>query len=125
MHPLLTLLATRPHLLLDHAQAYTALFAQELGLASAAWQRRILLQAAALCCLGVAAVLAGVAVMLWITGIAPSDALWGLVAVPVMPLLIAIICLWLAQQTNTDESFATLSRQINADMALLSDAGKP
>ena len=125
MHPLLALLATRPQLLVDHAQAYGALLGEEFGRASAAWERRALLQAAALCCLSVAAVLAGVAVMLWVTVAAPSNVLWVLVATPVLPLFTAIICLWLARQPTGGESFANLSRQINADLALLRAAGKP
>ena len=67
MHPLLALLATRPQLLVDHAQAYAELFNEEFALARAAWRRQVLLFAVALCCLGVAAVLAGVATLLWFT----------------------------------------------------------
>ena len=65
MHPLLALLATRPQLLADHAQAYAALFNEEFDQARASWQRTAVLQAVALCCVSAAAVLAGVALMLW------------------------------------------------------------
>lgn len=125
MHPLLALLATRPQLLLDHAQAYAALLGEEFGQASNDWQRRALLQVAALGFLGVSAVLAGVAVMLWVTVPIPATAPWVLIAVPVLPLLIAIVCLLLARQSNGREPFANLSRQVNADVALLRAAGKP
>lgn len=125
MHPLLALLATRPQLLLDHAQAYAALLGEEFGQASNDWQRRTLLQVAALGFLGVSAVLAGVAVMLWVTLAIPATAPWVLVAVPVLPLLIAIVFLLLARQSNGREPFANLSRQVNADVALLRAAGKP
>lgn len=125
MHPLLALLATRPQLLLDHAQAYAALLGEEFGQARNDWERRALLQVAALGFLGVSAVLAGVAVMLWVTVALPVTASWVLIAVPVLPLLIAIVCLLLARQSNGREPFANLSRQVNADMALLRAAGKP
>jgi len=125
MHPLLALLATRPQLLIEHAQAYAALLGEEFGQASNDWQRRALLQVTALCFLGVAAVLAGVAVMLWVTVGVSVTAPWVLVAVPILPFLIAIVCLLLARQSNGREPFADLSRQVNADMALLRAAGKP
>lgn len=64
-HPLLHLLLTQPRLLADHVEAYAELVATEIGNVSVAWKRRALLNAVALCCLGVAAVLAGVALMLW------------------------------------------------------------
>jgi hypothetical protein len=125
MHPLLTLLATRPQLLVDHAQAYAALFNEEFGLACATWRRQVLLYAVALCCLGVAAVLAGVATMLWFATAAPVQALWVLVAVPAVPLLVAVVCLLLARQPPQSASFANLSRQINEDLAMLRAAGEP
>jgi len=125
MHPLLTLLATRPQLLVDHAQAYAALFNEEFGLACATWRRQVLLYAVALCCLGVAAVLAGVATMLWFATAAPVQAFWVLVAVPAVPLLVAVVCLLLARQSPQSASFANLSRQINEDVAMLRAAGEP
>jgi len=123
MNPLLALLATRPQLLLDHAQAYAALFNEEFALAAAAWRRRVLLQALALCCLGVAAVLAGVATMLWFTLAAPASALWVLITIPVIPLLLVLVCLLLARQPLPAAAFANMSRQINADLAMLRAAG--
>ncbi|WP_180127736.1 hypothetical protein [Rhodoferax sp. BLA1] len=125
MHPLLALLATRPQLLVDHAQAYAALFSEEFGLARATWQRQVLLYAAALCALGVAAVLAGVATMLWFATAAPAQSLWVLLAVPTVPLLVAVVCLLLARQPAPSASFASLGRQINEDMAMLRAVGEP
>jgi hypothetical protein len=125
MSPLLTLLATRPQLLVDHAQAYAALFTDEFGLARAAWRRQVLLYAVALCALGVAAVLAGVATMLWFATAAPAQAVWVLLAVPTVPLLLAVVCLLLARQPAPAASFANLGRQINADLAMLRAAGEP
>ena len=125
MHPLLALLATRPQLLVDHAQAYAALFTEEFGLARATWRRQVLLYAAALCCLSVAAMLAGVATMMWYATAAPVHALWVLVAVPALPLLLALVCLLLARQPPQSASFANLSRQLDEDMAMLRTAGEP
>jgi len=125
MHPLLALLATRPQLLVDHAQAYAELFNEEFALARAAWRRQVLLFAVALCCLGVAAVLAGVATLLWFTTAAAAQNLWVMVAVPGLPLLVSVVCLLLAKQPPQVASFANLGRQINEDMAMLRTAGEP
>ena len=126
MHPLFALLATRPQLLLDHAQAYSALFLEEFNQAFTSWQRRVALQAVALCCLAVAAMLAGVALMLW--AVSPDlhiHVYWVLLVVPLLPLLAAVVCLWLAQQSTGNDVFATLSRQISADAAMLRAASSP
>lgn len=126
MHPLLALLATRPQLLVDHAQAYAALFNEEFGQACACWRRRAVLQAVALCCLGVAAALAGVALMLW--AVNPDlqvRAMWVLWVTPLLPLLATVACLVMARLQASDQAFANLGRQINADMAMLRAANSP
>lgn len=65
LHPLLHLIASRPQLLADHAAAYAELVAAEFGAETSALKRQALLGALGIGGLGVAAVLAGVAVMLW------------------------------------------------------------
>lgn len=65
IHPLLRLAATQPQMLADHAEAYAALVGEELGRSAAAAKQRLLLAAAGLCLAVTAAVLAGVAAMLW------------------------------------------------------------
>ncbi len=124
--PLLTLLATQPQMLVDHLQAYAVLTHEELGLAGQRWRRQALLLATALCGLGVAAVLGGSALMLWaVSPGLPDRALWVLVAVPLVPLGLAVVCLLLARQPAGSESFANLTRQLSADMAMLRSAGTP
>lgn len=120
MHPLLHLIATRPHLLADHAEAYAELVAAEIGSVSAAWKRRAMLNAVALCCLGVAVVLAGVALMLWaVIPAAPVQALWVLIAVPLVPMVMAVWCVLAAQPQGDDGPFDNVRRQVKADMAML------
>lgn len=63
MHPLLELLLARPQLLADHAQAYAALFTEEMVLARVAWQRQAVCWAIIITCLLSACILAGVAAM--------------------------------------------------------------
>jgi len=126
MPSLLALLATRPQLLVDHAQAYASLFNEEFDQAYASWRRRAALQAIALCCLGVAAVLAGVALMLWAAS--PElqiHAQWVLLSTPLLPLCVAVICLVMVHRQPGGQAFSNLGRQISADMAMLRAASSP
>jgi len=124
MSPLLTLLATQPQLLAEHLQGYSALLNEELRLASQRWRRQALLQVAVFCSLSVAFVLGGAALMLWaVTEPLPERALWVLWATPMLPLVIAGVCLLIARQPADSENFASLGRQLNADMAMLRTAG--
>jgi hypothetical protein len=126
MHPLLTLLATRPQLLADHAQAYAGLCHEEFGQSFTAWRRWAMLQAVALCCLSVAVVLGGVALMLWaVTPIAVVHSPWVLWAIPLLPLSVAIVCLWMASRQSPTDAFGNLGRQLSADMAMLRAAESP
>ena len=125
LHPLLRLIATHPQLLVDHVEAYADLLAEEIGHVSTAWKRRTLLQAVALCSVAVAAVLAGVAIMLWATvPLAEMHAPWALVAAPLLPIAIAIGCLVAAGQLTT-KNFDYMRQQIKVDMDLLREVGTP
>lgn len=126
LHPLLHLVATQPRLLLDHAEAYADLVAEEIANASAAWKRRALLSAIAMFCLGVAVVFAGVALMLWaVTPVIQNRELWILVAVPLLPLVIGLLCLLIAKAGNNGGAFDDLRRQVRADMNMLREASPP
>lgn len=124
VHPLLHLIATRPQLLAEHAEAYADLVGAELADASSAWKRRAVLNAAALCAMGVAAVLAGVAAMLWaVTPTAQLQSPWALVLTPAVPAVAALVCLWAAHPGGEGSAFAGLRRQLKADVGLLRDVG--
>ena len=126
LHPLLHLVATQPQLLAEHAEAYAEMVAAEVGTVSAAWKRRAVLNAVALCCLGVAAVLAGVALMLWAV-IPPTDihAPWALLAGPLVPAAAALACLLTVRLRNAGNSasFDALRAQVRADIVMLREAG--
>ncbi len=101
MRTLLHLLSTQPQLLGEHAQAYAELVAREFGDVSTAWKRRAMLHAVALCCGGVAAILTGVALLLWGTlPMSQMQAPWVLFAVPLLPAVIAMACLWSARNIS-------------------------
>lgn len=120
IHPLLQLIATQPQLLADHAEAYAELMAAEIGDVSAIWKRRAVLNAVALCCLTAAAILAGVALMLW--AVIPSGHLqvpWALIVAPLLPVAAALWCLMAARGHGERRAFENLRRQLAADMVML------
>jgi len=126
MHPLLSVLVNQPQLLLDHAQAYAVLFQEEFSSSRKAWRQRVMLQAAALCCLAVAAILAGAAVMLWaVTPLTQVHDSWVLWVTPLLPLAIALVCGLSAQSATQGKDFATLWRQVRADLAMFQKSNVP
>ncbi len=123
IHPLFLLIATRPQLLADHAEAYAELVAAEVAQVSATWKRRSLLYALALICLAVGAVLAGVALMLWaVTPAASMHAPWALIAAPAAPVALALWCLLAARSQAQASGFDTIRQQMKADMNMLREA---
>ena len=119
IHPLLRLVATQPQLLADHAEAYAGLVGDEIGRSAASLKHRVLLNAVALCLVGVAAVLAGVALMLWaVIPPASMQAPWALIAAPAVPAVIAVIC-GLVGLRKPGEAFAELKQQVAADLVML------
>lgn len=122
--PLLGLITSQPALLAEHAQAYAELAAIEGGRLAAAWRRQAQLHALALCALGVAIGLAGVALLLVAAlPLAAMPAPWALWAVPLAPLALAVVCLALARSAPSPDAFGSLRRQLQADLRLLVDAG--
>lgn len=123
-HGLLHLITTRPELLADHAQAYAELAAADIDQASAAWKRQVRLAAVALCSLCVAAVLAGVALMLWaVVPAAQIHAPWALWLVPLLPVVLAAGCFALARAAGGARPFLNLKQQLHADLAMLRGVG--
>lgn len=123
MHALFHLIATRPQLLAEHAEAYAALVSTEVPRISAAYKRSAWLAALSLGSLGAGMVLAGVAVMLWaITPEALLRAPWALVAVPALPLLAGVACALAARRGRERGAFDNLRQQVNADIELLREA---
>lgn len=123
MHPLLHLIATRPQLLAEHAEAYAALVAAEVPRISAAYRRSAWLAALSLGSLGAGVVLAGVAAMLWaVTPDASLRGAWALIAVPALPLVAGLACALAARRGRESEAFDNLRQQVQADIELLREA---
>lgn len=126
IYPFLHLIATQPQLLTDHVEAYAELVSDDIGVASSAWRMQAMLYAVALCSLGVGAVLAGVALMLWaVTPVANMHAPWALFVGPVLPLAVAVGCRMAARSKVTGRTFENVKAQLKADMAMLREVGNP
>lgn len=118
--PWLKLVTGQPQLLAEHAEAYGELLQAEATALSTVWLRQAVLGALAMAGFAVAAVLAGVALMLWATT-APAQwqAPWLLWAVPALPLAAAGLCLVLSRQRAVTVPFGVLRQQLRADWGLL------
>lgn len=126
MHFLIQLLFTQPDLLTEHARAYVDLVSSEIAEASAAQTHKTLWSAALLCCLGVTAVLAGLALMLH--AVLPQSSLYAtciLFATPVLPLIAAMACFWILRAKGNGPAFAKVKEQIQADMHMLREMRTP
>jgi hypothetical protein len=122
LHPLIHLIATQPQLLGSHAAAYGELISSELAVQAQTLKHRTLWGALTVCFLGVAAVLAGVATLLWamlVPALQPVP--WVVILVPLVPFVLAVVCGLLAYKpwAAQDAAFAELRRQVQADIELL------
>ena len=125
MNPVIHLLATRPAWLAEHAQAYAELGKAELADAGAQCGRALVLGVLSLCALGVGAILAGVAVMLW--AVMPDlteRAGWLLLATPAVPLGLALAGLVALWRVWSGPLFLLLRQQVQADLMLLREASE-
>jgi fatty acid desaturase len=122
MHPLFRLAASEPALLADHLQAYGELASGEALDVLGRWRRAALLQLAALASAAVGLTLAGVALMLWAVGTVAVP--WLLVAVPALPMLVALGCHHAARGAWEQRGSSVLREQWTADLALLRRAAQ-
>jgi len=124
IHPLIKLVATRPELVADHLGAYAALIGSEAKQVQSRWTVRLLLTGLALCCVGVAAVLAGVALMLWaVMPSLPAENTWALWVAPAIPAVVALVAGLVARRSPAEPAFAAVQQQFEADARMLGEVG--
>ena len=118
LHPLLRLALARPDLLANHASAYAELALDNARDVVADWQLRLI--GWALLAVGVVlcVILGGVALMLYSAMAAPPTP-WLLWAVPLTPLLVAMLGVWLARRPGAPRRGASVAQQFEADLSLL------
>ena len=119
LHPVFSVLITRPELVMDHVAGYAALVQEEASTVGVQVARRA--AAWAVCAVGVLVflVLAGVACMVGAT----SEFHWALVAVPAVPLVIAIAAFFVARKPLPSQAFTELRAQLDADAQALRTMG--
>ncbi len=123
MHPLLRIVGADPQLLVDHAEAYAALIAADIGSTASAWKVRALWHAAAAVSLVVSINMLGVAIMLWaVTPGSTQRAALVLAAVTLAPLCAAVLCAIAARRTRSTPHFDNLQQQLSADLLMLREA---
>jgi hypothetical protein len=119
VHPIFSVLITRPELVMDHVAGYASLVQEEASTVGVQVARR----AAAWAVCGVGALvfllLGGVACMLAAT----SGFHWALVIVPAVPLAAAVIGFFVARKPMESRAFTELRAQLDADAQALRTMG--
>lgn len=123
IHPLVRLLASEPHLVAEHVGAYAALIESEAKDVQRRWVLRLAVSIVALVCLVIAAMLTGVALMLWaVTPGLSTGAQWMLVIAPAVPAVVAIGAGVVAKRPSAERAFAGIQAQIKSDMQMIHQA---
>lgn len=119
VHPIFSVLITRPELVMDHVAGYAALVQEEASTVGVQVARRAAAWAVAAVGVLVFLVLAGVACMLAAT----SGFHWALVVVPAVPLAIAACGFVVARKPLAGSAFSELRSQLDADAQALRTMG--
>src|SRR5947209_4668636 len=111
VHPIFSVLITRPELVMDHVAGYAALVQEEASTVGVHVARRA--AAWAVCALAVLVflILAGVACIVG----AVSEYHWALVVVPAVPLMVAAGAFVVARKPLPSQAFTELRAQLDAD----------
>ena len=119
VHPIFSVLVSRPELVMDHMAGYAALAQEEASSVGT----EVVKRAAAWAVCGICALLfvlfAGIAVMLG----AVHEFHWALVLVPAVPLVIAGAAFAVARKKMPGRAFAELRAQLDADAQALRTLG--
>jgi uncharacterized membrane protein YqjE len=119
VHPIFSVLITRPELVMDHVAGYAALVQEEASTVGVQVARRASAWAVAALGLLLFLILAGVACMIAAT----SAFHWALVAVPAVPLAFAIAAFFVARKPLPSNAFTELRAQLDADTQALRTMG--
>jgi len=120
VHPIFSVLITRPELVMDHVAGYAALVQDEASTVGVQVARRAAAWGAAVIGLLVFLILAGVACMF---GAISGEFHWALVVVPAVPLVVAIAGFVMAREPLPAKAFAELRAQLDADTQALRTIG--
>jgi hypothetical protein len=120
MQGLWRLAGQRPQLLMAHAAGYVGLIRHQGGVSLALLQRRAMLYLLAYTAFTMGVLLAGVALMLWLSMPALNrDLSWVFIAVPVVPIAVAGWAVLATQRLAPMPLWPLLREQWDADAAVL------
>ena len=119
LHPIFSLLLSRPELVMDHVAGYASLVQEEASSVGMEVAKRVIAWAVAVVGLIVFLVLAGVA---WMLG-AIHEFHWALVLAPAVALLISVLAWNVARKRLPAKAFAELKAQLDADAQALRTLG--
>ncbi|MBA3771016.1 MAG: hypothetical protein H0X13_00635 [Ramlibacter sp.] len=120
VHPIFSVLITRPELVMDHVAGYAALVQEEASSVGVEVAKRVVAWGVAVMGLLVFLVLAGVAVML---GVLHEEFHWILLVAPAGALLLSAGAWSVARQRLPAKAFTELKAQIDADAQALRTVG--
>jgi uncharacterized membrane protein YqjE len=120
VHPIFSVLITRPELVMDHVAGYAALVQEEASSVGIEVAKRVIAWGVAVIGLLVFLILAGVAVML---GAIQDEFSWALVIVPAIALAVAGVAWSVARQRLPSKAFTELRAQLDADAQALRTVG--
>ena len=120
VHPIFSVLITRPELVVDHVAGYAALVQEEASSVGLEVAKRAIAWGVAVIGLLVFLVLAGVAVMI---GAAQGEFHWALVIVPGIALAVSVAAWSMARKRLPTKAFTELRAQLDADAQALRAVG--
>jgi len=120
VHPIFSVLITRPELVMDHVAGYAALVQEEASTVGLQVAKRAAAWGVAVISLLVFLILAGVAVML---GALHEQFHWALVVVPGVVLAVGGVAFNIARQPLPSKAFTELKAQLDADAQALRTIG--
>ena len=120
VHPIFSVLVSRPELVMDHVAGYAALVQEEASSMGTEVAKRAIAWAACGVCALLFLVFTGVALML--AGV--NEAFhWSLLVVPAVPLVAALVAWNVARKRMPAKAFAELKAQLDADVQVLRTLG--
>jgi peptidoglycan/LPS O-acetylase OafA/YrhL len=116
VHPIFSVLITKPELVMEHVAGYASLMRDEASSVGKEVAKRVVAWAVTLFSLLVFLILAGVAAMI---GAMHAEFHWSLVVVPGIVLAIAVAAFMAARKPLPEKAFTELKAQLDADAQAL------
>ncbi|MDB5957393.1 phage holin family protein [Ramlibacter sp.] len=120
MHPIFSVLITKPELVMEHVAGYASLVRDEASSVGIEVVKRAVAWAVTLFSLLVFLILAGVAVML---AAVDEQFHWAFVIVPAIALAIAVAAFLMARKRLPEKAFSEVKAQLDADAQALRAIG--